>query len=693
MAGTATAPNRSSANRLWQRELEHYPAAGPRILNLTIVVLATIVLYYQFYLAGAVATKIIAEYHMSFAYYVNISVVGYVLGAAASFAAGFADRYGRANIVTVGLLLTGLLCLFAIPNAHSKLGFAIAFIAVGFVEGVILVATPALIRDFSPQLGRASAMGFWTLGPVLGSLVVSVVVSSSSDSRPWQDQFIVCGIVGLVIFAIAAIGLRELTPGLRDQLMVSSRDRALVEAKAKGIDIEAGLRKPFRQMLKPDIIGSAFAISVFLIIYYLAVGFFPVFFETVFGYSQSKANGLGNWFWAFNALALLVTGFVSDLVRVRKPFMLVGAIGAIVFTVIFATKATQPDTSYSTFVIVLILLSAFLGIAYAPWMASFTETAEQRNPALAATGLAVWGLVIRIVIAVAVFFVPFVVNTVTTLVDTGPTVQAIAAGEDPALTPAGNATVKAVAADPTIATKTQTLAAQYKAQLATAAKLAPGTLAALQANPTDPATQATAISEISGQSTADVAKVRALGAQYNDQLVTAAAIDQATRVALLTNPTDPATQAKAVGQIAAGRHLAAADATAKLQALAQVPTADLVFLNTAAPPVQQAAADLTALGAVPAADFAYLAKNGPGLQDPAVQKALQFLQANAPAVQAAAHDSPKQWQTYFWIAVGGEVVFIPFIFLMVGFWSPRRAKKHQQDHEAMVEAELAKLNA
>jgi hypothetical protein len=37
-------------------------------------------------------------------------------------------------------------------------------------------------------------------------------------------------------------------------------------------------------------------------------------------------------------------------------------------------------------------------------------------------------------------------------------------------------------------------------------------------------------------------------------------------------------------------------------------------------------------------------------------------------------------------------VFIPFIFLMVGFWSPRKAKKHQDEHEAMVEAELAKLN-
>jgi MFS transporter, ACS family, D-galactonate transporter len=43
--------------------------------------------------------------------------------------------------------------------------------------------------------------------------------------------------------------------------------------------------------------------------------------------------------------------------------------------------------------------------------------------------------------------------------------------------------------------------------------------------------------------------------------------------------------------------------------------------------------------------------------------------------------------------VGGEAVFIPLIFLMTGFWDPRAAKQHEQEHEAWVEAELAKLGA
>ena len=105
------------------------------------------------------------------------------------------------------------------------------------MEGVCLVATPALIRDFSPQIGRATAMGFWTSGPVLGSLVVAIVgsitIPLAPSARFWTHEYYICGIVGLVVFLIALIGLRELSPGLRDQLMVTMRDRALIEMRAK----------------------------------------------------------------------------------------------------------------------------------------------------------------------------------------------------------------------------------------------------------------------------------------------------------------------------------------------------------------------------------------------------------------------------------------------------------------------------
>jgi MFS family permease len=624
-------------------ELSSFPSPGRRFLCLAIVVVATIVLYYQFYLAGAVAAGtaghngILVDYNMSFVFYVNIAVVGYILGAIASFFTGVADKVGRVNIVTAGLFVVALLCLLGIPLANSKVGFAVVFAAIGLVEGVILVATPALIRDFSPQLGRASAMGFWTLGPVLGSLVVSAQVSSTSTSTPWHHQYVAAGIVGLVVAVVSALFLRELTPQLRDQLQVSSRDRALIEARAAGVDVEASLRHPFRQMIKPNIVLSAFAISVFLIIYYIAVGFFPVYFQTIFGFSQSTANSLGNWMWAFNAGALLVIGYVSDRAMVRKPFMVLGAIGAIVFTVLFTLRATHPDTSFSTFAVLLSLLAVSLGVAYAPWMASYTETVERRNPALTATGLAIWGLIIRIVIAISVFIVPHVVNTVSTLVEHGAQAQA--------------------------------LAARYAPELAAAQKLDPTTQAALAKNPNDPLAGAKAVSEISGVPVSQVAAIATISAQHGPALQAAQAVDRHTLTALLTNPTDAAAAQQAVQQITSKLGISAADAQARLQDLATIPPSQLLLLQKDGAKVQQAEQTLKQLGQIPASDLALL-KN----------------------VQNAAHDSPRQWQKIFWIAVGGEVVFIPLIFLLVGYWSPRRARAAERDHDAWLESELAKLH-
>ena len=282
-----------------------------------------------------------------------------------------------------------------------------------------------------------------------------------------------------------------------------------------------------------------------------------------------------------------------------------------------------------------------IGITYAPWMASFTETVERRNPALTATGLAAWGMIARLVVAVSIVVLPHVVTTATTLVQDGPRVQAAVTGTDPALTAAQNATVKAVAARPAILAKARSLAAAYAPELATAAKLSPATKSALVADPASRTAQGQALSEISGLPLAIVAQV--------------AAVQHADAVAGASPP-------------ASGRAVLHADA-AKVQA---------------------AAAQLRALTTVPAADLAFLHQYAL-LKDPKVLASLAYLKTQAPAVKKALADSPRQWQCYFWVAAGGQLVFIPLIFLMAGFWDPRRARRQQTRHEAWVDAELARL--
>ena len=68
-----------------------------------------------------------------------------------------------------------------------------------------------------------------------------------------------------------------------------------------------------------------------------------------------------------------------------------------------------------------------------------------------------------------------------------------------------------------------------------------------------------------------------------------------------------------------------------------------------------------------------------------------FLQEHGTQVQTAAAAAPGQWKNWWWVCVGGEVLFLPFIFIMTGRWSPRKAKQDADEHEAKVQAELAAL--
>ncbi len=417
-APSAPVPKGGLANALWKRQLSTYPNTWPRIGYLGIVVLTTIMLYYLYYVEGAVTPLLLPYYHMSFQFFLYLLVVSNAIGAFSAFIGGLSDKIGRANLTIYGTLVVALVQLLAIPHIHDKWGFAAAYCVIGFVEGVILVSTPALMRDFSPQMGRGVAMGFWALGPTMGALAASLVATHTlSHLSPWQDQFIISGLVCLGVVIIAFFFLRELSPQLRDQLMVSERERALVDARAKGIDVERAIAHPIRSMMRLDLIASSVAISVFLLFYYASVSVLTIYWVVTYNRSTPQANGINVWYAAALSIGLVVAGALSDWARVRKPFMLFGAVCAMVMMGFLIVQTGHPHTGYYANVVVIVLLAVSISLAYAPWMANYTEQVESHNPALTASGLAVWGWILRITVALSFLVLPYVITTSTTLVD------------------------------------------------------------------------------------------------------------------------------------------------------------------------------------------------------------------------------------------------------------------------------------
>jgi hypothetical protein len=141
-------------------------------------------------------------------------------------------------------------------------------------------------------------------------------------------------------------------------------------------------------------------------------------------------------------------------------------------------------------------------------------------------------------------------------------------------------------------------------------------------------------------------QVTTLAAKYGPELATGEAIDPPTQATLATNPLNGPADAKAVGEIAAAFHISPAAATARFTQLATVPQADLLFLKE-----------------------------------------------HATDVQNAASAASGQWKDWWWVCLGGQVLFIPLILLMTGRWSPRRAREDAEEHERKVQQELSALGS
>jgi hypothetical protein len=443
-------------------------------------------------------------------------------------------------------------------------------------------------------------MGFWTVGPVAGSLLTSVVATNTIDHflrtyglPGWKSQFIISGGISVLVFIVSLFFMKDLSKRLREQLMVSQQDRALVEARARGIsedEVVTATIHPWRQILKWDLVGSALGISVFLLLYYAASGFFTIFWATVYrdhtglNLSTSQANYLNIWFWSADAVALIVFGIISDKLRVRKPLMLIGAVGSIVCLVLFARQTDHPFTGFGTLITLEVLMAACISLTYAPWMAGYTEMVEARNPALVGTGLALWGWILRLTVGLSFIFLPLVVTSVNPVVDNLAYAQTFPGGTAPF--------------------NVQQFQIDHP-QLVTFA-------------------------------TANASWLRPLSDPKNASVVAAAHFSPtAANVTALQNAVGPAVVAKVLANL---KEVNGPVWTYRTQ---------LAYLS-----VHQN--QLTSL------------LNGVG-------------------------KSHSQWKNWFWVCVGGMVLFIPTIWLNRGRWSPKNARKDELEHEADVAEELRQL--
>ncbi|MFI6292747.1 MFS transporter [Nonomuraea sp. NPDC050790] len=383
------------------RELHVYPVGANRIRLLAVAVLASLVANFETTIA-TILPLLRQDLGMTLEVYGLIAAASVLVGGlSAGFGGILSDRWGRVTILVPTLTVTAA-CNFLLATVETTTGLFVVRCLMLFIEGAGITITASLVRDFSPRLGRAQAFGFWTWGPVgaafLASLIASVTLPMFGNA--WQSQAIIMGVVSLVLCGVIIWQIAEPSAALRAQVM---RAEAAVRVEEK---IDPGrVRELFRH---PHLWAHVFGNTAWQVLYWTFAIFGPTILNEAFGMETAAANGVVAVGILLNALAVVVVGRVSDRLQTRKPFTAVGTVLTIA-ALGYYVSLIGSGASATRITVVYALMFLFMGVAYVPWMANFSEDAEDVESRLQGAALGIWGMVVRVMIVVLLIVSPQVV--------------------------------------------------------------------------------------------------------------------------------------------------------------------------------------------------------------------------------------------------------------------------------------------
>jgi len=383
--------------RSYVRQLDTYPTGSRRVWLLGMAVVASLIGNYEAQIAPIVPI-LLPDLHMSLVTYGNISAVALVAGALAGLLGGrLTDSVGRVKVLVPLMLCTAVLS-FLVALVQSPTQFLVARTVLAFVDGLALASTAPLVRDFSPRTGRATAFGFWTWGPVGANFLAAAIATATLPlfHGAWQSQFVIMGCVSLVLSIVVALNIAELSPALR---------ATILQTESRAVGRATSDRTPrMGDLLRSRAIWAhCLGIACWLVLYITLVVYGQTMLVATFGVSTAEASRIMMVFWVLNLATLIVVGRISDRLQLRRPIALIGTVGSLAVIAVYVVLMGDPKgTSATELMVVGFFLGGCLGTAYVPWMANYSENAEDIDPRLQGSA---WGLFAFITKAMSVLVV------------------------------------------------------------------------------------------------------------------------------------------------------------------------------------------------------------------------------------------------------------------------------------------------
>jgi OPA family glycerol-3-phosphate transporter-like MFS transporter len=300
------------------------------------------------------------------------------------------------------------LCCFLMVLVHSPTQLLLARIVLAVVDGMAMAGTAPLVRDFSPRLGRAQAFGFWTWGPVGANFLAAAIAGATlplfDDS--WRSQFVIMGVFSLVVSVVIAFNIADLSPELRARIR-QTEQHAIATADQER---PARFRELFRHR---NVWAHVVGIALWLVIYLTLSLLGQTMLAEGFHLSAATASAIMSAFWSLDLIVLVVVGRLSDRLQLRKPLCVIGTVLGLGIAGYLASLLHDPGrVSHLQLMVTGALLGGALALAYSPWMANFSEDAEDIDPRLQGSAWGLFGGLSKGMAVVVLFVVPRAVSAI-----------------------------------------------------------------------------------------------------------------------------------------------------------------------------------------------------------------------------------------------------------------------------------------
>jgi len=251
------------------------------------------------------------------------AVILIVMAVSAPVVGNLLDRHGPRFIVGAGLILSGL-SISLTGMMETKWAFLILFCisaAIGYGVVSIPIAAATISRRFDHNRGFASSIGMAGVGG--GQAIFLPLIAWAISMYGWRMALVVFGI-GLIVIGFLSMFFMD------NEVKVS-------QSSADQQNMSAGFRIKLYSVIRNKIfwlLGTAYIICGFTTAGIVKVHFVP-FANLICGFSLNESATAYGVLALFDAVGLLIAGYLSD--RVHRPLLLglIYFLRALTFLILF----------------------------------------------------------------------------------------------------------------------------------------------------------------------------------------------------------------------------------------------------------------------------------------------------------------------------------------------------------------------